>query len=142
MPNIATVLREEIRRLARKEVRAQVAELKSASGRYRKDIAALKRRISEQDRALARLDKPRSKPASQAGDGGASLRFSPGWVASHREKLELSAADYAALVGVSMLTVYNWEKGKSRPQRKQLEALSEVKKLGKREARTRLEALE
>jgi len=145
MPNIATVLKEEIRRLARKEVKAQLADLKAASARYRKDLAALKRKIAEQDRALARLGKARpaaTRAAPTSTDPGTQLRFSPSWVSKHREKLELSAADYAALVGVSMLTVYNWEKGRSRPQRKQLEALSEVRKLGKREAWARLETLE
>jgi DNA-binding transcriptional regulator YiaG len=61
-------------------------------------------------------------------------RFSPGWVAKHRAKLELSAADYGELVGVAALTVYNWEKGRSRPRSKQLTALADVRKMSKREA--------
>ena len=51
----------------------------------------------------------------------------------------MSAADYAELVGVSGLTIYNWEKGKSRPRAAQLEAWGEVRNLGKREAWKRLE---
>jgi len=51
----------------------------------------------------------------------------------------ISAADYAKLVGVARLTVYNWEKGKSRPRQAQLEALAGVRGLGKREAIARLE---
>jgi len=39
MPNIATVLKEEIRRLARKEAKAQVAMLKKASAQQRRDTA-------------------------------------------------------------------------------------------------------
>lgn len=68
------------------------------------------------------------------GQDGHALRFSPDWVAKHRAKLELSAADYAELVGVSAITIYNWESGKTRPRPKQLEALAEVRKMGKREA--------
>ena len=39
MPNIATVLREEILRLARKEARTQIGALKKASAQHRRDIA-------------------------------------------------------------------------------------------------------
>jgi DNA-binding transcriptional regulator YiaG len=56
------------------------------------------------------------------------------WVAKHREKLDLSAADYAALVGVSALTIYSWEHGKTRLRSAQLEAWRAIRNLGKREA--------
>ena len=39
------------------------------------------------------------------------------------------------------MTIFNWEKGKARPMRKQLAAWGAVKKLGKRAAMQRLEAL-
>ena len=61
------------------------------------------------------------------------------WVSAHRERLELSAADYGELVGVSPVTIYNWEQGKSRPQEKQLAAWGVIRGLGKREAWRRLE---
>ncbi len=44
--NIATALKSEISRIARKEVRAEVCALKSASLRFRSDVAVLKRRIA------------------------------------------------------------------------------------------------
>ena len=52
-----------------------------------------------------------------------------------------SAADYAALVGVSALTIYNWEHGRSRPRAAQLEAWGAIRNLGKREALRSLEDL-
>ena len=58
------------------------------------------------------------------------------------EKLGLSAADYATLVEVSAQTIYNWERGKSKPQEQQLASLLAVRDLGKREALKRLELLE
>ena len=70
-----------------------------------------------------------------------SARFSPRSVKSQRERLGLSAADYAKLVGVSGLTIYNWEHGKSRPRKEQLAALVAVRGIGKREALRRLELL-
>jgi len=43
MANIASLLKSEISRIARKEVRAETQTLKKASAQYRSDIAALKR---------------------------------------------------------------------------------------------------
>jgi DNA-binding transcriptional regulator YiaG len=139
MPNIATVLKEEIRRLARKEAKAQVAALKKASAQQRRDIAALKRQLREQERANAKLAKAVSNGRAVAPAASTStVRFSPTWLRAHRAKLELSAADYARLVGVSGLTIYNWEKGKTKPQAAQLAKLAEVRGMGKREAIARI----
>ena len=72
----------------------------------------------------------------------ATARFSPKWLQAHRERLGLAAADYAALIGVSAQTVYNWESGKTRPQPQQLEAWSAIRRFGKREAWKQLEEME
>ncbi len=53
----------------------------------------------------------------------------------------MSAADYARLVGVSQLTIYNWEQGKSRPRKEQLASLIALRGIGKREAVAKLELL-
>ena len=47
MPNFANLFKDEIRRLAKKEVKAHVSSLKNASSQYRSDIAALKRENKE-----------------------------------------------------------------------------------------------
>ena len=39
MSNLASVLKDEIRRLARKEARVEIKALKSSSTQYRRDIA-------------------------------------------------------------------------------------------------------
>jgi DNA-binding transcriptional regulator YiaG len=69
---------------------------------------------------------------------GIESEFSAEEVAAERERLELSAADYGELVGVSHLTIYNWEKGKTKPQAAQLEKWLTVKGIGKRKAWRRL----
>lgn len=63
-----------------------------------------------------------------------SQDFSPKAVRAERDRLELSAADYGQLVGVSMLTIYNWEHGRSKPRQAQLEKWHAVKGIGKRKA--------
>ncbi len=144
MPNRAAALKEEIQRLARKEVKAATATTKRSSAQYRKDIAELKRQVKDLNKEvtfLKRQEKKRiGKPATHATAG--AVRFSPSWVSAHRERLELSAADYAELVGVSPQTIYNWEQGISKPQAKQLAAWGAIRGLGKREAWRRLEMRE
>lgn len=139
MANLASVLKSEISRIARKEIRAETQALKKASAQYRTDTAALKRRIAEQDRLIARLRK--GKPAIETGktsEEGPQLRFRADGFASLRKKLGLSAADMGKLLGVSLQTVYHWEKGPSKPRAGQMQRIAEVRKLGKRGAAKRL----
>jgi DNA-binding transcriptional regulator YiaG len=69
-----------------------------------------------------------------------SLRFRAAGFASHRKRLGLSAAQASKLLGVSSLSVYKWEAGKSHPRSSQLPAIARFRKLGKREAAALLEA--
>ena len=149
MPNLNAVFGEEIRRLARKEIRAQVGTTQKSVSKYRSDIADLKRRINDLEKQLARVEKhkPRGGGKSEVSANGEAgrgkrPRFSPKWVSKHREKLGLSAAEYGKLAGVSALTIYNWEKGASSPREKQLNSWGEIRSLGKREARKRLDAMD
>jgi DNA-binding transcriptional regulator YiaG len=141
MTTFAIVLKDEIRRLARKEIRAQTGKQARAVAQYRREIARLKRQQLEQEKKLARLaalarGMHDSKPADIEEDG--KLRFSARSVRAQRRKTGLSAADYAKLVGVSSLTIYNWEHNKSRPRKGQFAALVALRNLGKREAQAKL----
>ena len=144
MADLAGALKEEIRRLARKEIRAETGATKQAVAQYRREIAKLKRQVQDQQKKLAFLETQErkrlgeSQPAEETTEG---VRFSARSVKAQRERLGFSAADYAKLVGVSSLTIYNWEHGKSRPRKEQLAALVAVRGIGKREALARLELL-
>jgi DNA-binding transcriptional regulator YiaG len=70
------------------------------------------------------------------------VRFSARSVRAQRRRLGLSAADYGRLVGVSALTIYNWESGKSRPRQAPFAAVVAVRGIGKREAAERLASLD
>ena len=50
--NIAAVLRSEISRLARKELKTETEALKKVSAKHRAEIAALKREVADLQRAL------------------------------------------------------------------------------------------
>ncbi len=144
MPNIASVLKEEIRRLAKKEIKIQVGATKQAIAKYRGEIAKLKQRLDQQEREIARLKKLEKVPAAASETEGEALegvRFSARSVKAQRNRLGLSAADYGKLIGVSGLTVYSWEHGTSRPRKAQLAALVAVRGIGKREAMRKLAEL-
>lgn len=143
MPDLAATLKDEIRRLAKKEIKAQTGATKKAVAEYRREIAALKRQIAEQQKKIAFLETQEKKRLeTQPADAPTEdVRFSAKSVKSQRERLGFSAADYAKLVGVSQLTIYNWESGKTRPRQEQLAALVAVRGIGKREALKRLELL-
>lgn len=148
MPNIDTILKEEIRRISKAEAKKQLQPLQKVVSGYRKDIAALKKEnayLKKLIKASLKSDKVTASTAKREQvvfEQPQRLRFSPASVKGQRDRLGLSAADYAKLVGVSALTIYNWEHGKSRPREKQLAALAEVRGIGKREAMRRLEQVE
>lgn len=143
MPNIASVLKSEISRVARKEVRSETLGLKKAVGAHRAEIAALKRRTQALEQALRRLSKSRSNAAPVAADEGPSrtLRFSAKGLVSQRKRLGLSAHDCGLLVGASGQSIYKWEDGNVRPRAKHLPAIAALRTLGKKEAAARLGAL-
>jgi len=144
MPNIAVLLKNEISRVARKEVRAETQTLKNASSAHRSEIAALKRRIQalEQDlRRVSNISRPSKAAPDQAVDTAQKARFSAGGLKSHRQRLGLSAIDFGALIGASALSVYKWESGKVHPQAKFLPAIAAVRSMGKKEANARILSL-
>ncbi len=137
MPNIASILKAEISRIARKEVRAETESLKKQSTQYRGQIAALKRQVADLERLLRRQSAGAkaavTAPADEEGkrDG---LRFRSKGFATHRQRLGLSAAQAGALLGVSGQTIYHWEAGKARPRASQLPRIDALRKLTKKGA--------
>ena len=142
MPNIASVLKEEIARVSRKEARAETQQLKKSSAHFRSDIAALKRRIAALEQLVGRLGKAAGKkPAKASTDEPAgSFRFSASGLLAQRKRLGLSAAEAGHLLGVSDQSVYKWENGKTRPRASQFAAIAELRSLSKKQAAVRLTA--
>jgi DNA-binding transcriptional regulator YiaG len=144
LPNIASVLKEEIARLVRRQLRGETENLKKASNRYRSEIAALKRRIETLEKRISRLERmgPKTVPSTADKETETKLRFKPQGVRAQRTRLELSAREMGALVGVSAQTIYNWEAGTSRPKAEQLAVFAAVRKMGKREVKARLDQMQ
>jgi len=57
MSNVASVLKEEIARVARKEIRRETSFVKKALTTYRSEIAGVKRRVLALERQLRRVGK-------------------------------------------------------------------------------------
>jgi DNA-binding XRE family transcriptional regulator len=140
MPNIGTVLKSEISRVSRKEVRGETQALKKSISQYRSQIADLKRRVHALEQLVKRAGKARGSSDAEPSEPGGNLRFSAKGLAAQRRRLGLSAASVARLLGVSALSVYKWESGKTRPRAKQIEAIARLRGMGKREAMKRLDS--
>jgi DNA-binding XRE family transcriptional regulator len=146
MPNIQSLLKSEIARVARKEIRGETAHLKKAVSGYRSEIAALKRRAQALEQQLRRIGKRGGRAAAPVAEAaedesGQPFRFSAKGLASHRKRLGLSAHDCGLLVGASGQSIYKWEDGKARPRAKNMPAIAALRLMGKKEANARLDAL-
>ena len=140
--SLTNVLKAEIARVARKELKDELLSLRKATTAHRSEIAALKREIKtlrSQLKANAKFVKavPPAKPA-ETDKPGRKVRFSAQGFAAQRAKLGISQAQMAQLLGASTLSVYKWESGKVQPRSAQLERIAAIRKLGKREAAAQL----
>jgi DNA-binding transcriptional regulator YiaG len=130
MSDFKLTFQEEVRRLARKEVKAASETLAV----QQKTIRELTKRIEALEKKQAvpvvpKADKP-AEVVVPAKSGKA--RFSPKTIIKFRKKYGISQKGFAALLGVATFTVSHWELGKNRPRATQVAAISALTKLGKR----------
>ncbi len=145
MPNVAKLLKDEIERLARKEIRKTTDAL-------HKENMALRRALSELKRRLETLEKADKKPArtkiesrpemeTEKTAETSNARFSGKTIRNLRQKWSITQGELASLVGVSSQAVYQWERkdGRLRLRNSTYEALMALRPLGARDVRKRLE---
>jgi DNA-binding transcriptional regulator YiaG len=135
LANIASLLKEEIIRLARKELRAETEGLKKASSQYRSDIAALKRRAAALEKQLANIEKSiaRTTEIEIKPEAASKSRFTANGFKTLRQRLGLTAQIAGDLLGVSAQTIYSWEAGNTSPREQQMERIVMLRSMGKRE---------
>ena len=133
MPDFKQSFQDEVRRLARKELKAFEAKINE----QKKTISALTKRVNDLEKkqavapAAAKSAPEAVQTAAPAADGR-KARFSPKSLVKFRKKYSLSQKALAILLGVTPFTVSHWEIGKNRPRTNQIEAFSALAKLGKR----------
>jgi DNA-binding transcriptional regulator YiaG len=147
MPNIAKVLKDEMQRLARKEVKAALAKLQKDNAVLKRVAADHKRRLLTLERGNRRLLKYASKNQDEAvnvkDEEIGKARVTAKMIRSIRAKLNLSQAEFAALIGVNGQSVYQWEhkEGRLTFRGNTKAAIVALRKLNRKEAQQRLEAL-
>ncbi len=130
MPDIAKVLREEIQRLARREIKAAIAYLK-------KDNATLKRTAADHKRRLSQLEKDSKYLLPQAKKFRETVvkppdvevekaRITAKMIKSIRGRLGLSQATLAKILKVATNTVLLWEQKEGRLTFRNLETKAAI----------------
>lgn len=142
MPNLASALKEEISRLARKELKSDIEALRKSSAHYRSEIAGLKRIIDSLEKRLKGVAKQAQKatvPDEVVDDS--KLRFRADGFKAKREALGLSAEAAGKFFNVSGQTIYLWETKRTAPRAAHMPAIAAFRKLGKRQATKILESM-
>ena len=136
MPNVQQVLTAEIRRLARKEVKAALAPRLKADAELRKKIAEQEKRITALEKAMAQL-LPKREPTVDVEQPPSepTVRITKERIKKLRLKLELSQAQFATLLGVNLHSVNHWECGQTSPREAQKRRIAAVRDMGRRELR-------
>ena len=141
MPDIKQIFNDETRRLARKEIKLAVAPLVKVILEQKQLVRELKKELAELKKAL-----PRTEPAAPAEavvpDDGRKVRLNAAGITRIRTKLKLTQGKFAALLGVSTHTVSTWEIGRCAPRENMKKQICQLRSIGKRELKKRLEQLE
>ncbi len=142
MSKIETVMKSEIVRLTKKELRAVCGPLARDVRRLKRTVSGLSRTVASLNRIgqewAAKMNAEKVKLQAPEKEVKAS-RFSPRLTRTLRKKLGLSQGQLALLLGVTSPAVGFWEQGKSRPSGEKRAAIVALRKLGKREVRQILE---
>ena len=138
--DIKQALYDEIRRLARKEIKAALTPLQGT-------ISALKKQVAEQKRQIAALEKrcvaaepeTSAMPAAAADEDEKPVRLNAAGILRLRNKLGLTQGEFAKVLGVAMHTVSVWEQGRRTPRHSHKARICALRGIGKRELKKMLE---
>jgi DNA-binding transcriptional regulator YiaG len=145
MANVAKVLKNEIARISRKEIKNAVGDIGKTQTNLRKIIADLKKRIASLEKEIKRLtaeaSKQKAPPLEKLPEQQEKARLTAKTIRSLRKRLGLSQAEFATLAGVAEQSVYLWEKkeGPLKLRDKTRAAFGSIKGMGARDAKAKLE---
>ena len=131
MADIKKAFTEEIRRLAKKEIKTAVSPLVAR-------ITALRRIVSAQHKELQSLKavRPRTEAAASleaSSEKKADIRLNAKGIKRLRMKLGVTQSVFAKLIDANILSVSHWESGKSKPRGIFQQRIASLRKMGKRE---------
>ena len=142
MPNVMSVLKAEITRLAKKEAKAAVDPVRKPSIGARKTLADLKQRVAALEKQVKSLNAVLARSAQPQPEAPVAdkARITAKGMRSLRRKLRMTREQFAKLVGVTSHGVYLWEKknGPLRVRETTRKAILAVRDLGAKEAKQKL----
>lgn len=149
MTAFSEAFRAEVLRMARKEIKVELGNLRKTVAMQRSEIAALKRDVKDLVSQVKGLHKAAARQPAP-GDAlaqdteaptrrGRRFQFKAEALAAKREQLGLSQQAMALLLEASTLSVARWEGGKATPRAAQLARIQEVLRMGKRAAVRKLQ---
>ncbi|GEM_PF-5469072 len=154
MPDIKHIIHDEIRRLARKELKQDFEAVQKQVMEQKKAINALTKQIAALEKELAKAPKGNIQAGNEnaAGDTGTTtvatekapkgakggkrvrkIKFKPSFMKKFRQKTGLSQSDIAVLLGCTTFTISHWETGKNIPNKTKFAELTKYFNAGKKE---------
>jgi len=142
MGKVEAIIKSEIIRLARREMRRvtvplrrDVRSLKITASQLRKTVSVLERFAARRDSEMM-SEKVKLEASPEELD---KARFSPRLIRGLRKRLAISQKELATLAGVTVGAIFQWEKGIFDPREEKKKVLIALRKLGRREVRKILE---
>ena len=143
MPNLSQVLRSEIIRISRKEIKAAITPVKTSNQSLRLEISRLKKQVAELEKIKKQVIVKSNKVPAVTPEEVQKARFTSNTIKKLRQKLGISQDTLAKLMGISGNTVALMEKktGRLKLRQKTIESLILVRGMGKRDVQKKLEEL-
>lgn len=143
MPSVAKVLREEIARVSRLQLRRVGASLRKSDAAIRRAQADLARRIARIEttlKLLARKEYGEQSPQNAVLGERQGLRVTGKMVRSLRRRLGVSQENLAKLLNITAQSVYLWERksGKLRLRSATARGLAAARKMTKKDVQEQL----
>jgi len=142
MGKLEGMIKSEIVRLAKREIRKiarplsrDVRSMRSTVSQLRKTVLALQRLTARQE-SESRKEKVLLEAAPEEVK---KSRFSPRLIHTLRKRLGITQKEMATLTGVTIGAIYQWEQGIFEPRGQKKGMLVALRKLGRREVRKLLE---
>jgi DNA-binding transcriptional regulator YiaG len=136
MAKIESVIKAEIVRLAKREMRSAFLPMKREVRQMSIRLSGLSKAISSLNRLTKDLGLEKAKAKLEASpEEVKTSRITPDRIRGLRKKLGISQREMGILTGASMGAVVSWERGKFKPRGDKKTALVPLRKLGKRKVK-------
>ena len=142
MGKVGSIIKSEIERLAKREVRQvsvplgrDVRLLKNTVSQLRKSVLSLERFAAQKQKELSK----REIRLEVTPENLKKSRFSPRLIRSLRKKLKITQKELAILLGVTVGATHQWEIGKFTPKAEKKAALAALRKLRRSDVKRLLE---